>query len=94
MEDMLEDEELMFDQIAITKLANECVTNIIGDKIYSDKESKIWMNKIVESLLTQLQTLQKPFKLSPTRKCNHMEEFEIPQPIYCMSVHVTFGAGT
>merc|ERR1712130_160315 len=62
MDDMSEDEELMFDQSAISKLANESVSNIIGEKMFNEKDSKIWMNKIVESVLTQLQTLQKPFK--------------------------------
>eukprot|EP00483_Globobulimina_turgida_P006089 UN06099 len=62
MDDLSEDEELMFNQSAISKLANESVTNVIGDKLFTEKDSKIWMNKIVESVLTHLQTLNKPFK--------------------------------
>eukprot|EP01084_Bolivina_argentea_P030635 56718_1 len=62
MDDMLEEEELMFDQSTISKLSNEAVTNVIGSQIFTEKDSKIWMNKIVESVLTHLQTLNKPFK--------------------------------
>mmetsp|Transcript_18050 Transcript_18050/g.16154 ORF Transcript_18050/g.16154 Transcript_18050/m.16154 type:complete len:115 (-) Transcript_18050:225-569(-) len=62
MDEMLEDEELMFNNEVISKLANESVSNIIGEKMYTEKDSKIWMNKIVESVLTSLQTLNKPFK--------------------------------
>ena len=85
MDDMSEDEDRMFDQVAITKMANECVTNIIGDKIFSDKESKVWMNKIVESLLTQLQTLQKPFKLS-TENSIKRRMLGIHHAIICLSL--------
>mmetsp|Transcript_6613 Transcript_6613/g.10855 ORF Transcript_6613/g.10855 Transcript_6613/m.10855 type:complete len:115 (+) Transcript_6613:64-408(+) len=62
MDDLSEDEELMFDQSVISKLANEAVSNIVGDKLFSERDSKVWINKIVESILTHLQTLNKPFK--------------------------------
>jgi len=62
MDAMSEDEELMFDSSGIEKLVNTTVENVIGDSIFSDKDSKTHINKIVESLLTQLQTLNKPFK--------------------------------
>lgn len=62
MDDIMEDEELMFDSTSISKVVNESITNIIGVKVFSQKESQEWMNKVVESVLTQLQTLQKPFK--------------------------------
>ena len=63
MEEILEDEDLMFDQSAVSKMVNESVAHVIGDK-FTEKESKIWMDKIVESVLTHLQTLNKPFKLN------------------------------
>lgn len=61
---MLEDEELMFNNEVISKLANESISNVIGEKMFTEKDSKIWMNKVNESILTNLQTLNKPFKLN------------------------------
>ena len=74
---MLEDEELMFDQSAISKLANESVSNIVGEKMFTEKDSKIWMNKIVESVLTSLQTLNKPFKLIKSKKTKNQKNKKI-----------------
>lgn len=64
MDEMLEDEELMFNNEVISKLANESISNVIGEKMFTEKDSKIWMNKVNESILTNLQTLNKPFKLN------------------------------
>ena len=59
---LMEDEELMFDTTAIKKVINESLDNILAEKLFEESKSKEWINKVAESILSGLQTMNKPFK--------------------------------
>mmetsp|Transcript_33788 Transcript_33788/g.41621 ORF Transcript_33788/g.41621 Transcript_33788/m.41621 type:complete len:115 (+) Transcript_33788:54-398(+) len=65
-DDVLEDEELLFDVITVKKIISDTLTNILNEKIYNESDSKNWVNKIAESVLQQLSSLNKPYKYVTT----------------------------
>ena len=63
MDEMLmEDEQLMFDSTAIEKVINESLDNILAENMFDESKSQMWINKVAESILSGLQTMNKPFK--------------------------------
>ena len=63
MEDVIEDEELIFDGNAVEKLCNDTLNSLLGDTLYNQKKIDEWTNKIIESVLHGLQGTNKPYKL-------------------------------